>query len=191
MQDTQINSFLSKVQRTRIHSSESRTPDLTGITLPEGFLAESRLPVSSGEADIYTARNPSGKQYILKYYRRENAIKDEVIRLLREIRNPCVAPVSAYGIYEGHQYVIMPYYRNMNLAEMLESGNTLSAGELKTLVIPSVNEGLRAVHEKGILHKDLKPATLIPDDTGNISCSSTSASAPPPAAAPWWSPPPA
>ena len=166
MQDTQINSFLSKVQRTRIHSSESRTPDLTGITLPEGFLAESRLPVSSGEADIYTARDPSGKQYILKYYRRENAIKDEVIRLLREIRNPCVAPVSAYGIYEGHQYVIMPYYRNMNLAEMMESGNTLSAGELKTLVIPSVNEGLRAVHEKGILHKDLKPANLIPDDTG-------------------------
>ena len=165
MQETQVNSFLNKVRRTRVRGAESQLADLTGLDLPGGYHVNSRLPVASGEADIYTASKDS-KEFILKYYRRENAVKEEVIRLLESIHCPEVAPVTASGIFQGHQYVIMPCYKNMSLAEMLENGATLTMKELKELVIPSVNAGLRAVHEAGILHKDLKPANLIPDDSG-------------------------
>ena len=166
MQETQVNSFLNKVRRTKVRGSESQLADLTGMDLPDGYHVQSRLPVASGEADIYTAASQDGKEFILKYYRRENAVKEEVIRLLESIHCPEVAPVTASGIFQGHQYIIMPCYKNMSLAEMLENGCTLTLKELKELVIPSVNAGLRAVHEAGILHKDLKPANLIPDDSG-------------------------
>ena len=41
--------------------------------------------------------------------------------------------------------------------------------ELKNLVIPSVAEGLKALHDAGILHKDLKPGNMmIADDDRHI-----------------------
>ena len=168
MSETKINSSLSnKFKKTQVNSVQ-KLPDITGHTLGE-FYVDSRLDIVSGEADIYLCSGTgshSGKKFLLKYYRRENAVKPDVLEKLKGVNSPFVAPVEGFGEYQGHQYVVRPYYEMSALSELLAEGTRFSEEELKTLIIPSIIEGLKAVHDAGILHKDLKPANLIPDDAG-------------------------
>ncbi len=168
MSETKINSSLSsKFKKTQVNSVQ-KLPDITGHTLGE-FLVDSRLDIVSGEADIYLCSGTgshAGKKFLLKYYRRENAVKPDVLEKLKGVNSPFVAPVEGFGEYQGHQYVVRPYYEMSALSELLAEGTRFSEEELKTLIIPSIIEGLKAVHDAGILHKDLKPANLIPDDAG-------------------------
>ncbi|MEE3422527.1 MAG: hypothetical protein VZR11_07495 [Succinimonas sp.] len=76
MQETQINSFLNKVRRTRVRGAESQLADLTGMELSGGYQVASQLPVASGEADIYTA-SKDDKEFILKYHRGITEISSE------------------------------------------------------------------------------------------------------------------
>uniref|UniRef100_UPI0038702211 serine/threonine protein kinase n=1 Tax=Succinimonas sp. TaxID=1936151 RepID=UPI0038702211 len=170
MSETKVNaSFLDKLRgKTRINDAESPVPDLTGKTLGD-FYAEQKMNVTSGEADIYRCSGAgahAGKRFVLKYYRRENAVKPDVIEKLKRINNPCVAPVVSFGTYEKHQYAVIPYYEMQALSDLLTQGIRFSEEELRNFIIPSVIEGLKALHDAGILHKDLKPGNLIPDDTG-------------------------
>ena len=120
MSETKVNSsFLSKLRKTVLNKADS-LPDITGKTLGE-FHADRRMNISSGEADIYLCSGTgshAGERFVLKYYRRENAVKPDVLEKLRGIKSPCVAPVTGYGIYEGHQYAVRPYYEMPALSEV-------------------------------------------------------------------------
>lgn len=167
MSETLINQdFIGKLEATRVNRELRPMPDITGLTLG-GFRTRSRLSVSSGEADIYLCQGADGQECILKLYRRENALTPEVVSRLQEIRSPYVAPVYHFGEHNGHQYIVRPFYRYSNLAGVLRDGKRFTAEELRTLIIPSLTEGLATVHRAGILHRDLKPANMIPDDTGS------------------------
>ena len=169
MSETKTNvSFLDKIRGTRTNDADSPVPDLTGKPLGD-FYAEQKMNVTSGEADIYRCSGVgahAGKRYVLKYYRRENAVKPDVIEKLKRINNPFVAPVVSFGVYDNHQYAVLPYYEMPALSDALARGERFSEEELRNFIIPSVIEGLKALHDAGILHKDLKPGNLIPDDTG-------------------------
>ncbi len=112
MSETKINSSLSsKFKKTQVNSVQ-KLPDITGHTLGE-FLVDSRLDIVSGEADIYLCSGTgshAGKKFLLKYYRRENAVKPDVLEKLKGVNSPFVAPVEGFGEYQGHQYVVRPYY---------------------------------------------------------------------------------
>lgn len=166
MTETKIN-FFNKLKSTVVNKF-SAVPDITGQTL-EDFHVDRRMEIPSGEADIYLCTGTgthAGRKFILKYYRRENAVKPEGIAKLQSISNPYVAPVSGFGEYRGYQYTVRPYYEMPALSDVLTAGTRFSEDELRTFIIPSVIEGLKAVHDIDILHRDLKPGNLIPDDNG-------------------------
>ena len=119
---TKLNlSFLSRLKNTVLNNSAS-LPDITGKNLGE-FHADRKMDLPSGEADIYLCSGTgshAGERFVLKYYRRENAVKQDVLEKLGSIRNACVAPLVGHGEYEGHQYTVRPYYEMPALSAALE-----------------------------------------------------------------------
>ena len=60
------------------------------------------------------------------------------------------------GTWNGAPFEIIPFYKYGSL-----EGKTFSLAQLKESVIPALNEGLHALHQKGIIHKDLKPSNIM------------------------------
>lgn len=131
-----------------------------GTAICDKYIVESRLEVSSGEADLYLCAY-NGRKYVAKIYKRKFAIKQEVIDALLKIDSPYVAKLYETGTHNGFPVEILPYYENGSL-----QGKQYSEAELVETIIPNINEGLHAIHAAGIIHKDLKPSNIMLNDDG-------------------------
>ena len=87
------------------------------------------LSVSTGEADLYVCKY-NNKEYVAKVYRRQRAVKPEVINLLKAIDFPHIAKLYDAGTYNNLPYEILPYYKNGSL-----QGKKYSLDELKNSII--------------------------------------------------------
>lgn len=134
--------------------------NMVGQVIGGQYTLMDKMDISTGEADLYVCTDGSN-EYVAKIYRRKVAIKEEVTEKLQAIDSPYVAKVYATGEVDGYPYEILPYYRNGSL-----EGRTFSYEELKMSIIPSLNEGLRVLHDNGIIHKDLKPSNIMLADNG-------------------------
>lgn len=135
-----------------------------GTVLCDKFSVLEKLDVETGEADLYICDYEKSK-YIAKVYRRTVSIKKEVSDKLKAIDSPYVASIYATGEYNGYPVEIQPYYKNGSL-----QGKKFSFEELKSYIIPSLNEGLKVLHTEGIIHKDLKPANImVLDDNKGVA----------------------
>lgn len=122
------------------------------------------LSASTGEADLYVCKY-NGAEYIAKVYRRQRAVKPEVITVLKSIYSPYVAKLFDTGIYNDRPFEVLPYYKNGSLL-----GKKFSFDELKKTIIPCINEALRVLHQNDIIHKDLKPSNImLLDDNKSVA----------------------
>ncbi len=116
-------------------------------------------------AAIYETGEVNGfPMEIIPYYRygslrRKVAIKPEISQKLMNIKSKYVAAIYETGEVNGFPMEIIPYYRYGSL-----QGRKYTYEQLKRDVIPSLNEGLKVLHENGILHKDLKPSNIMVGD---------------------------
>jgi len=122
------------------------------------------LGVSTGEADLYVCKYAT-KEYVAKVYRRQRAIKPEVIAVLKAMDSPYVAKLFETGAYNDRPFEVLPYYKNGSL-----QGKRFSLDELKKTIIPCINEALHTLHQNDIIHKDLKPSNImLMDDNKSVA----------------------
>ena len=140
--------------------TESSTSVSEGTIICDKYKVISQLEVSSGEADLFLCSDGSS-QYVAKVYKRKFAIKQEVIDALLKIDSPYVARLYLTGSFNGYPVEILPYYEKGSL-----QGKTFTEDELVRRIIPNINEGLHAIHEAGIIHKDLKPSNIMLNSDG-------------------------
>ena len=86
-------------------------------------------------------------------------------RYLRKVESPHVVTVYDAGeLDDGRPYLVMSYADQGTLADRLEAGQLGMAG-LSTAqameVVRQVGAGLQALHDRGILHRDVKPANVL------------------------------
>lgn len=126
-----------------------------GTVLSEKYEVIRRLDVSTGEADIYIC-SYQNKNYVAKVYRRPKAIKQSILDALKSIRSPFIARTFDVGTFQGLPYEILPYYEAGSL-----QGHRYTFDELKTTIIPDINEALHVLHQHNIIHKDVKPSNIM------------------------------
>ena len=170
---TQINSNINATEiNLDIGQSTVVNPDVaaTSHEISAGSIIAGKyeviepLSVSTGEADLYICKY-CGKEYVAKVYRRQRAVKPEVLMALKSIDSPYIAALYDMGEYSGFPFVVLPYYKNGSL-----QGRKFTVEELKENIIPCINEGLRDLHQNDIIHKDLKPSNImLQDDNKSIA----------------------
>ena len=89
-------------------------------------------------------------------------------RRIRQLHNPHI--VNVHDLFEenGTAYYVMDYVDGENLAERLKrTGKPMAEQEVRE-ILPQILDALKAVHDAGIWHLDLKPANIMVDKAGNV-----------------------
>jgi serine/threonine protein kinase len=125
-----------------------------------------------GMARVYGATGPDGEQVALKIVRRELAADrihmrrfQREVRAMTDVLHDHVVPVLASGEHDDVPYLVLPLLRGGTLRDRLATHGPLELGALVRLCL-QVARGLQALHERGIVHRDVKPANILFDERG-------------------------
>jgi hypothetical protein len=84
------------------------------------------------------------------------------------IDHPNVVPVYAAGLLEGRLFLSMRYVEGADLERRLARDPDGKLGVDAALrIVSTVASALDAAHERGLVHRDVKPANILIEDKGN------------------------
>ncbi len=89
------------------------------------------------------------------------------IKLARRVRHPNVCAIHEYGETDGVRYISMEFVDGENLRRKIQAGPGLAPAEAFDLGL-QILSGLEAVHDTGIIHRDLKTPNIMVDRTGRV-----------------------
>lgn len=144
-----------------------------------------RLLGSGGMGSVYLAEAerswkdvPKGATVAVKVLHAHLAHRTELVRrfrreaeLGRTVRHPRVMRIHGPGraTVEGEDvhFIVMEYLGGPTLRRLLEQNGPLADEEVARIGA-EIAEGLAALHERGMVHRDIKPHNIFLDDEGHV-----------------------
>ena len=119
-------------------------------------------------------KEPEGEEVALKVLRAELST-DETFRrrfvhearAAGEVRHKHLVPITEAGEADGHPYLAVAFVRGQTLEQRLAAG-PLPIPEM-VRAVAHVASGLDALHNAGIVHRDVKPSNVIIDESGSAN----------------------
>jgi len=145
--------------------------DLTGMRLGQYQVL---APLGEGGmAAVYKAYQPSvDRQVALKILPRHFASDPEFTgrfeqeaKLIAKLQHVHILPVYDFGEAEGYTYIAMPFIETGTLADLMH-GQSMPPDQVRE-IITQVGEALAYAHERGLVHRDVKPSNILIDHAGN------------------------
>ncbi|WP_395105183.1 protein kinase [Actinomadura sp. SCN-SB] len=145
-----------------------------GLVLDDRYRLVERLAIG-GMGEVWRAADDAlGRDVAVKLLRRD-LMSDEVARrrfrsealFAASLRHPGIAQVYDAGVGHGRAYLVMELVAGEPLAEIIDREGALPADAVLDLVEQSAR-ALRAAHDAGIVHRDVKPANLMVTGEGAV-----------------------
>ncbi|MDX1600046.1 MAG: protein kinase [Anaerolineales bacterium] len=125
-----------------------------------------------GMAEVYLGRHttldrPVAVKILQAHLQEEEDLKRRFMAEARSVaglRHPNIVQVFDYDVVDGRPYIVMELLRGISLADYLtelhQSGLTLPLSTVSRL-IKKLASALDYAHERGIIHRDVKPANVM------------------------------
>jgi DNA-binding NarL/FixJ family response regulator/tRNA A-37 threonylcarbamoyl transferase component Bud32 len=134
-----------------------------------------RLIGEGGTARVYLASREGDDQPLVVKLLRPEIVSDknalarfmEEYALVERIQSRHVARIYDHGDVDGHAYLVMEFFEGGDLNKRL-GGKPLDTQEAMRL-FRELMYALGDIHEKGILHRDLKPQNLMFREDGSLA----------------------
>lgn len=154
-------------------TTTARPDALVGIVLRGRFRIEKKLG-RGAQAQVYLARDQVLDRAVAIKVLNEAVAEDEAAldRFLREARLAArVHHVGCLAIYDfgqehGLTFMAMEYFKGRTLRDLVKRGPMDTYLALR--IANDVAAALAAVHESGIIHRDVKPTNVMVDRAGNV-----------------------
>ncbi|MEU7894159.1 serine/threonine-protein kinase [Nonomuraea sp. NPDC049152] len=125
-----------------------------------GYWLAGRLG-SGGQGVVYQAYDDSGARVAIKVL--HNPDKDRFVKEVtaaRRVASFCTAKILAFDFDAAEPYIVSEYVPGPSLREAVERSGPLAGDRLYRLAT-AVATALAAIHEAGVIHRDLKPDNVM------------------------------
>jgi DNA-binding response OmpR family regulator len=134
-----------------------------------------RLIGEGGMSRVYLASRDADDEPLVVKILRSEILEDkkalerfmEEYAMVERIQSRHVAKIYNHGMSEGHAYLVMEFFEGGDLNKRL-AGKALRSDEALKL-FRELMFALGDIHEKGILHRDLKPQNLMFRTDGSLA----------------------
>ncbi len=98
---------------------------------------------------------------------------DKEVRILAGLQHPHIVAIFDYGVFEGSLYWVMPMFEGQSVMERLRQGVPLPLPEVNQIVT-EIAAALDYAHQKGVVHRSVRPINILLDETGSAYLNSFS-----------------
>ena len=127
-----------------------------------------------GMAFVYKARDTQLERFVAIKTLKPNYVNQEtfVDRFKREaktaanLNHPNIVQIFDWGI-EEEPYFVMEYIEGDTLTSIISKNKTISLSDI-LFIGAQVSSGLHAAHQKGLVHRDIKPGNIMITPDGKV-----------------------
>ncbi len=145
-----------------------------GVVLDGRYEVQKRIGVG-GMADVYRAFDiEESREVAVKILKNEFINNDEFLQRFKNeskavsmLSHPNIVKVLDVGFNEDLRYIVMEYIDGITIRDYIEAEGKLDWKETSHLII-QILRALQHAHDRGIIHRDIKPQNIMMFSDGTI-----------------------